>query len=270
MGSPITSALKKLWILLFLGQGFTLIAQNSAEEKEYIHNSGLWLGTYTKYQLSDRWFYYGEYHYRRRNEFIKEMHQLYLRFGATYRYNDEFEITGGVVTPAYWAPNRQRPDVDPVVWQYRLWQQFLMVQHLERAKFYHQFRFEQRWAREFVKESTYELSHRLRYRITAYIPINHDHLVPGTYFASLNNEIFIQAGKPIKFNYFEDNRLFIGMGYVLNDNIQLQAGYMWTFRHAGSPYRYEHRHIPRISLYHSLDLRQQPKAYRALPDLPEF
>jgi hypothetical protein len=266
--------MSKTWLLVIITAGLNLVllelsAQSNIPEKEYIHNTGLWLGTYTQYQFRDKWFYHGEYHYRRRNQFIKDMNQVYLRFGATYRYNDEFEITGGIATPAYLAP-KGLINADPIIWQFRFWQQFLMVQHLERAKIYHQFRFEQRWAREFIKETPYQLTHRLRYKFATYIPINNKQLTPGTYFASLNNEIIIQAGKSIKFNYFEDNRLFLGLGYVWDDNIQLQAGYMWTFRHAGSPFRYEHRHIPRVSLYHSLDFRQQAKPYRAIPDLPEF
>lgn len=247
-----------------------LASQSVSPEKSMENTTGLWLGTYTKYKISDNWFYYGEYHYRRRNQFIKDMAQIYLRFGATYRHSDEFEITGGIVTPIYWAPNQDAPNIDKVVMQYRFWEQFLFVQHLERSKIYHQLRFEQRWARKYTVGSSFNLTHRFRYKFSTYIPLNNHYLTPGTYFASLYDEIFIQAGPSVTYNYLEDNRLFMGLGYVVNENIQLQAGYMWTFRHAGSPYKYEHRHIPRISFYHSLDLSKSIKPYRQLPELPEF
>jgi len=264
----------RIWTLVVVLGGISLstplTAQTPTDEKSIDHTSGLWLGTYTKYKLSDKWFYYGEYHYRRRNDFIRDMAQIYLRFGATYRHSDAFELTGGVVTPIYWATNQQAPDIDKVVMQYRFWEQMLFVQHLERSKIYHQLRFEQRWARKYQIGSPYKLTHRFRYKFSTYIPINNHHLVPGTYFASLYDEIFIQAGKSIQYNYFEDNRLFLGLGYVLNENIQLQAGYMWSFRHAGGPYKYEHRHIPRVSFYHSLDLSRKMKPYQPVAPLPEF
>ena len=63
----------------------------------------------------------------------------------------------------------------------------------------------------------------------------------------------MQAGKTIIYDHFEDNRVTAGLGYILNDNIQLQLSYMWTFRHRGAPTIYESRHIPRLSVYHSLD-----------------
>ena len=198
-------------------------------------------------------FYYGEYHYRRRNDFVRDMAQIYLRFGTTYLVSKKFEITTGIVTPIYWAPDQSASDIDKVVMQFRFWEQFLFVQPMGRAKIYHQLRFEQRWKRDYEVGSHFKLTYRFRYKFTTYIPINNDHLVSKTLFFSAYEEIFIQAGKPVVFDHFEDNRVFIGLGYIINPNFQIQTGYMWTFRHKGAPWRYEHRHIPRISLYHNLN-----------------
>lgn len=222
------------------------------DEKTTKHTTGVWLGLYTKYRIGKKIFYYGEYHYRRRNNF-QDMAQVYLRFGATYLVNNSIEITSGVVTPLYWAPNQDAPNIDKVVPQYRLWQQLLFVQRFDKLKVYHQIRTEQRWKRDYVKESPFELTWRFRYKISTYIPLNNKKLISNTLFFSACEEIFIQAGKTIIYDHMEDNRLFIGLGYILDENIQIQAGYMWTYRHAGSPFEYEHRHIPRLSIYHNLD-----------------
>jgi hypothetical protein len=226
-------------------------------EKDYTHTQGLWLGTYTKYRLNEKTFYYGEYHYRRTNNFIDDMAQIYLRFGLTYLVNNRLELTAGVVTPIYWAPEQDLPNQDNVVPQYRLWQQVLLVQPFDRLKLYHTFRFEQRWRRDYVVDSPFELTHRFRYKITGYYPLNNYKLVNKTLFASFYEEIFIQAGKSITYNYFEDNRVFLGLGYILNENIQIQAGYMWTFRYNKGPSSFEHRHIPRLSIYHNLDFHRK-------------
>ncbi|MEX2379123.1 MAG: DUF2490 domain-containing protein, partial [Vicingaceae bacterium] len=181
------------------------------DEKESYNTSGMWTGLYTKYRISERFLYYGEYHYRRRNNLINDMAQIYLRFGATYLVNPKFEITAGIVTPIYWAPDQEAPNIDKRVMQYRLWEQFLFVQSLDRAKIYHQLRFEQRWKRDYVKNSPFELTYRFRYKISSYIPLNNDYLGTKTLFLSLYEEIFIQAGKSIVYNHMEDNRMFIGL-----------------------------------------------------------
>ncbi len=225
-------------------------------EKEVSHTVDGWLGTYTKYRFTEKLYYYGEYHYRRRNYF-RDMGQVYLRFGATYLINKNLEVTGGVVTPFYWAPRQIQEqhsgNIDMVVPQFRFWQQVLFVQPFSRAKVYHQIRLEQRWRRSHVIDSPFDLTWRFRYKIMTYIPLNKPNLVNGTLFLSAYEEIFIQTGKTIIFDHMEDNRMFIGLGYILNENIQIQAGYMWTYRHAGAPNKYEHRHIPRFSIYHNMD-----------------
>lgn len=220
--------------------------------KESHHTVDGWFGAYTKYRVSEKVFYYGEYHYRRRN-FMRDMAQIYLRFGATYLINKNLEVTAGMVTPVYWAPDQTKENIDPVVMQYRLWEQLLFVQPFKRLKLYHQLRFEQRWRRAYEKDSPFLLTYRFRYKIMTYIPMNRPTLINRTLFLSAYEEIFIQAGNSIIYDHFEDNRVFLGLGYIINENFQVQAGYMWTFRHAGAPNKYEHRHIPRLSIYHNLD-----------------
>lgn len=251
-----------LLCLLFLCVSLAPLSAQTTEQplrKNISHSSGLWLGSYTKYRLGKRLFYYGEYHYRRRDRFVRDMAQIYLRFGMTYLLSKKVEITGGVVTPLYWAPADKRglPEIDDVVPQYRFWEQLLLVQPFERLKLYHTIRLEQRWRRDYLKDSPFELTFRFRYKLSAYYPLNKPKLVNKTLFFSGYNEIFIQAGRSILYNHFEDNRMFLGLGYILSENWQVQTGYMWTYRHAGGPYDYEFRHIPRLSVYHNLDFYRQ-------------
>lgn len=225
-----------------------------SEREPAEHVTGLWWGFYTKYQLTDRLFYYGEYHLRTRETFTKEMAQIYLRFGMTYRLDKQLELTGGVVTPFYWAPGEQRGEgVDTVVPQFRFWEQALFSQKVGKVRVYHQLRTEQRWARKYAEGSPFKLTWRFRYKLATYIPLSKRAFEPNTLFLSSYAEIFMQTGSSIVYNHFEDFRLFGGLGYVLSKTLQLQLGYMWTYRHAGSPFRYEHRHIPRISLSHNTD-----------------
>lgn len=217
--------------------------------------SGLWLGMYSRYRLADKFWFHGEYHVRRRRLVLTEMAQLYLRFGVTWRPLDNLELTGGVVTPLYWSENDPPAGITRVVPQFRFWEQAVLTQNISRVKLYHQYRFEQRWRRDFLEDSPFLLTWRWRYRITAYVPINQPRMAKGTFFAAANQEVFIQTGKSIIYDIFEDNRIYGGVGYVINDNLQVQTGYMFTYRHDGAPDSFQNRHIYRISVYHNFDLR---------------
>lgn len=235
-------------------------AQESAypTRKDIDSISELWNGLYTKYRVSDRFFYYGEYHVRSREQLVGEMAQLYLRFGMTWRVDDDIELTGGAVTPLYFAPRVRvaQGDVARIVPQFRFWEQALMVQTIKRVRLYHQFRFEQRWRRDFAREAPFELTFRFRYKLAAYVPLNNTRMVEKTLFLVVYEEIFIQAGRTILFDHFEDNRIGGALGWILNRNLQTEMGYMWTFRHRGDPFAYQNRHIIRLNLRHNLDLRQ--------------
>lgn len=253
-----------LFILIVPYVGFTQTEIPSS--KEFTSISELWLGTYTKYRIKEKWFYYGEYHLRRRENLVSEMGQAYLRFGVTHIPFKNFEVTTGIVTPFYWSADPEDPTLDRVVPQFRFWEQALIVQPLSRGKLYHQFRFEQRWRRSFTKGSDFDLTYRWRYKIQAYIPLNSAELGVKTLYLSTYNELIMQSGKTIVYNHFEDYRAFLGVGYIINSNMQIQTGYQFTYRHAGSPYVYQKRHIPRISFYHSLDFtKSKTDRNRAIP-----
>ncbi|WP_226390496.1 DUF2490 domain-containing protein [Penaeicola halotolerans] len=242
----------------------TLPEPTPAQRRIVEQESGFWLGLYTKYKIGERLYYYGEYHLRTRDRLIREMAQIYLRFGLSYIVNPNLEITGGIVTPFYWAPGADFGDADPstydnIVPQFRFWQQFLFVQPVGVAKLYHQFRTEQRWRRDYEVNSDWELTHRFRYKILSYIPLNSTRLENNTLFYAGYAEVFIQAGKPIISNYLEDIRLFSGLGYIVNENIQLQTGFQWTWQPQNSGFEYKSRSMLRFSIYHNLDFTNRKR-----------
>ncbi len=236
--------------------GFSQLAY-APPEKEVSKANGVWLGLYTKYRFNDRWGYYGEYHVRMK-EGMHKMAQVYLRFGATYKVSKYLDFTAGFVNPYYWAPNPEAENMDRVVPQYRLWQQGVLVTPFEHVKVMHQLRMEQRWRRDYQKSSPFELTYRFRYKLTAYIPLNHRDFSVHTLFLAFYEEIFMQAGRSIVYNHFEDNRAYAGLGYNLSPSLQVHAGYMNSYRHRGEPFKYESRDIIRFSIIHHLE--KEPKA----------
>ena len=189
-----------LLLLILIALPFAAQSQEDSEQEERItsRRSELWNGLYTKYRIGEKLFYYGEYHLRTRDQLVQNMGQIYLRFGLSYIINKNFELTGGIVTPLYWAPPEyadQELPYDKVVNQFRFWQQALFIQSLGKAKLYHQIRTEQRWRRSYYVGSPFQLTYRWRYKISSYIPLNSYKFQPGTYFLSLYNELFIQTGE---------------------------------------------------------------------------
>lgn len=102
----------------------------------------------------------------------------------------------------------------------RLWQQLVINQFLNRLRFEHRYRVEQRWFN--FRDGTHPYRNRIRYRLNAFVPLNQKTIAPGTVFLSVFDEIFLNPKGPT----FERNRLYAGLGYQINAHWNVQAGWV--------------------------------------------
>src|SRR5262245_45766375 len=123
------------------------------------------------------------------------------------------------------------------------------------------FRLEERFRRK-VKDDdeladVYNFNFRLRYNILFQIPLSQKKFEPGTLSFAVNNELHINFGKQIVYNYFDQNRFFLGFAYHTNKTDHLQFGYMNVFQQLAAGNKYRMGHVARIFYFHNLDLRKK-------------
>ena len=102
--------------------------------------------------------------------------------------------------------------------EFRIWEQFVLTNNIDRLKLEHRYRIEQRFT-----SSGYR--NRFRYRINAILPFHHKVIENKTWYASLFNEIFVTNETP----YFEQNRIFLGLGYQFNNRFTILGGFVNRF-----------------------------------------
>ncbi len=259
--------MNKFVIIICLFLSSVAIAQSPATESESkLEETGVWAGVYLKFRLSNKFFYYGEHHYRRRNglentnDFVGRMRQLYNRAGIMYIFNDYFNVVVGPTLVANYSPDPSNPNYQKMVWEPRIWHQWLFsMPAMGRVKIYHQFRFEHRWKKDNDIGSEFDYTNRYRYKVYAYIPINKKTITNKTLFVAPSAEIFMHSGRSIVYHPFEDFRIYTGIGYVVNKNITLFGGHMWTLGQKTSGYQYKQSHIIRLNVFVNLDLRNHKK-----------
>lgn len=103
--------------------------------------------------------------------------------------------------------------------EFRIWEQFVLENNIGRVKIEHRYRIEQRFTSQFGYRN------RFRYRINAIVPLNDKQIKPGTWYTSIFNEMFVTNEDP----YFEQNRIFLGLGYQFSPNLTVLAGYLNRF-----------------------------------------
>jgi hypothetical protein len=180
-------------------------------------NFGNWLIYIGNKQLNSNWNLHNEVQYRNYNA-IGDLEQLLLRTGLGYTFNESksnFLLGYGyILSENYVGNSDQKESVN----EHRVFQQFISNQHLGKVKLTHRYRFEQRFI-----ESDFKL--RFRYFLALTIPLSVNKNNVNKYYFSAYNEIFLNT----KTSIFDRNRLYGGMGYNVNKNIRIEAGYMNQF-----------------------------------------
>ena len=97
----------------------------------------------------------------------------------------------------------------------RIYQQFTTRQNFGRFYVQHRYRLEER----FLKD---DFQMRFRYFLALNVPVNKPTMEDKAFYISAYNEIFINAESPA----FDRNRVYGALGYVINKNIKVEAGFM--------------------------------------------
>ena len=252
-----------LYSLIFiLSSGVTLHAQSNSSTS--LGGTGLWLGGYFKMRFHKNFGYYSEHHYRGTNSkeniksFVGRPGKIYNRLGINFYVNKNFQAVVGPALIVRFSPDPGNEQYTSPVLEYRIWEQFLLKSpKMGRFQIYHQFRFEQRWKKSNKIDAHYKFTNRYRYKLFAYIPINTKYIIEKTLFFSPSAEIFMQSGKSIVYNPFEDFRTYNGFGYVFNKNLTFFVGHMWTIGQKNTGYEYKTSHILRFNVYVGLDIRKE-------------
>lgn len=213
----------KIFAILFfyftaLGIG---IAQNY---RETTTNTNLWLMYFGNHKFSEKLGLHAEAQVRR-HDVVKEWQQLLLRVGLDiYTSQARFTIGYGFIET---FPYGGFPVANAFP-EHRFWQQVLIPQTWGRAMLSHRYRLEQRLignaATGEFQDGRYE--NRMRYMFRANIALQGNTIDPGEFYFAIYDEIMINFGKEVRYNIFDQNRLYGAIGYHLGKLGTLEVGYL--------------------------------------------
>ncbi len=160
-------------------------------------------------------------------DFGEKWQQLLIRPGLNYTISPTLTVSAGY---AYVEthPYGDYPALDEFP-EHRLWEQAVLTRQALGLEWQHRLRLEQRRIGELQRNATggydvgnYRYENRIRYMLRTTVPLTAD---KKTYLA-LWDEVFFNFGSNVVKNYFDQNRLFIGVGRKLSDTTRLEIGYM--------------------------------------------
>ena len=207
-----------LFVSIFLFSNISMRAQGVDEDQ-----LGAWYMYFWNTDFKDsEWGIQGDFQYRDW-QVLGDREQLLLRSGVTYApKNSGIKFTLGY---ANISTGVFGTDIDDPVVENRIYQEGLFSNTiLKRVFLTHRFRYEQRW----VEDQDFRT--RYRYNLFANVPINKLSLEKAAFYGAFYNEMFINGQRDIgdgrSVQFFDRNRTYFGLGYVIKKNLRTQLGWM--------------------------------------------
>ncbi|MDX2302716.1 MAG: DUF2490 domain-containing protein [Microscillaceae bacterium] len=241
-------------ILLWMSPGL-IFSQNLS--KNVSHTNQQWIHYFLQAKVSEKWTLLADGSYRLREGF--EAHALYLaRVGVAYQLNNSVRLAAGFANlGTYGEENITRRE-------YRPHQEVSIRNKFPRLDINHRFRLEERFFREAHPapgEDPNNFNYRFRYQFLMNIPLvtfkaskSEKKLLLG-----IADEIFIQAGREIVYNVFDQNRVLISPTIQCNKSLSIALTYAYQFASQNAPNRYVHTDIYWLIIRHNIDLSPKHK-----------
>ncbi|WP_247233701.1 DUF2490 domain-containing protein [Telluribacter sp. SYSU D00476] len=226
-------------------------------EKRIDERTQIWGGYFNQTRLTDRWGVWTDIQLRTKEELVQDLSQGVVRVGLMYYLNDQTKLTAGYAFMNHF-PNEGHANISRP--EHRPWQQIQWHTNGPRSQVSQRIRLEERFRRKLRNDSElgegYAYTTRIRYNLQTAFPLTRRGFTPGGVSLVLNDELHVNLGKKIVYNYFDQNRFFVGLGFHLSRTTTLQTGYMNLFQQLPAGNQYRNLHTARIYLYQNLDVRK--------------
>ena len=173
---------------------------------------GAWYMYFGNNKISKKLNWHNEIQYRNFDA-VGDLEQLLIRTGIGYdltENNNNVLLGYGFILSQPYVNGEKKENIE-----HRIFQQYITKQKFGRFYLQHRYRLEERFLED-------DFRMRFRYMLGVNIPITQKELLPKTLYASVYNEIFLHFNSPV----FDRNRVYGALGYVINKNMRIEAGYM--------------------------------------------
>lgn len=189
-----------------------------------------WLASFNTFKTGKKTSIHADFQWRSSDE-LKHTQTLLLRPGLNFHITKKLTATAGY---AFIHNRRVVSGISGYAPEHRIWEQLLYTHKLKSIFVNHRFRLEQRFISKSVlqnnelKNAGSVYANRFRYFIRNVLPFHQQKTFSKGLFAALQNEVFVNIGNTANVNgkFFDQNRLYLALGYRLHSSFDLETGYL--------------------------------------------
>ena len=251
----------KIQFLSFFLVVFFAFSVNAQDIKKTVLTSQYWMGYSGQFRVSNKLNLIAESNLRSMDLSVNKLSQSLVSAALSWGVNDFIKLSVGY---AYGSIFPATSKISVTKTENRLWQQIQLTNHFALKKITQGLRLEERFRRGFLTDSTLAPSNsfnfRFRYNISGDFPLSKNGWVKNRLSLILSEEIFINVGKQIVFNYFDQNRVSVGLKFKITEGNNIQLGYLDLFQQLPTGNQFRNLHVLRLNYFQDLDLRKRVKS----------
>ena len=206
-----------LLILTFIIKQNTTFGQSAT--RQIAQQNHIWFIENGTVKLKENWVLFHDIQFRRA-DFGADAQQILVRIGLLYNFPSKLQVGAGYAF-AQTYPYGEFP-VKNAFPEHRIWEQAQFKMELGKFNVFNRYRLEQRFIGDAstgqFQPSRFE--NRMRYMVRVNRPIGEK------FYINAFDEIFVNFGKNIGRNIFDQNRIGANVGYKLNKKVAVELGYL--------------------------------------------
>jgi len=245
---------KRIMVILIL---FSFAAITLSAQKTVTEDGQTWLAFFNQSRFSERWGLWTDVHFRLKNDFVNDPSTFIFRAGPMYYLTDDVRITTAYNFINHFPDEAHKNISQP---EHRLMQQVQWFTKIKQSRLMQWVRLEERWRQKIKNDDElaegFNFNWRMRYNFALFVPLSSKGLGAGGFQFLVNDEVMFNFGETIVYNYFDQNRFFLGLVYQSTDHSQFQLGYMNVFQQLAAGNRYREQHAIRLFYFHNFDFRK--------------
>lgn len=235
-----------VFVFFFFFYFFKVNAQSIT--KQQIRDDYTWVSINSNWYLSPKYFLVGDVHVKE-NDFFASNSFYFGRIGLGYQINGKVNCSFGL---GKLILNNSTEAVNSKNVENRIHQQITLNSKLGKFGLLQRFRNEFRWQTKYINNEKIggtKFSDRIRYLLSLNHPLFKNPKLPQII---LSNELMLQFGNDFPNNFFDQDRVFIGVKQNVTKSLSYDFGYMYTYQYKASSNTINHGNIMRLFFYYTL------------------
>ena len=225
---------------------------SNAQTRQVQYGQQSWLDYLNQNRYNKRWGSWIDLQLKLTDNYFNTTLATETTLGATYYTKKKIRIIGSLT----YVDQINKGNNTYHIAEYRPWQMIQLNTQSRHSKFLQWLRLEERFKQTVSNNaptSHFDFTYRLRYQFLSQIPLTTHPYQKGSLSLVLSDEIYINYGKSIVYNTFDQNRISAGFFYYLNKDNIFQFGYTNVYQHLNAKNKYSNLDVLRVSIFNNIN-----------------